>query len=49
MITGSHNPPDYNGFKLVIAGKSVFGDQIQALGLNGGRRREPAATAVSPT
>lgn len=31
MITGSHNPADYNGFKLFCAGDSVFGDEIQAL------------------
>ena len=32
MVTGSHNPPDYNGFKMVFAGKPFFGDQIQAIG-----------------
>lgn len=32
MVTGSHNPPDYNGFKMVLAGKPFFGDQIRALG-----------------
>ena len=32
MVTGSHNPPDYNGFKLVIGGKPFFGDRIAELG-----------------
>jgi phosphomannomutase len=32
MVTGSHNPPDYNGFKFVLAGKPFYGAAIQALG-----------------
>ena len=32
MITGSHNPPDYNGLKMVIKGRAFFGDDIQRLG-----------------
>jgi phosphomannomutase len=45
QVTASHNPKDYNGFKLVLAGRTVYGDEIQAL-----RRMveadgwEPAAT-----
>jgi len=30
-VTGSHNPPDYNGFKVVIDGETLSGDAIQAL------------------
>ena len=32
MITGSHNPADYNGFKMVLRGAAFFGRDIQALG-----------------
>ena len=32
QITGSHNPPDYNGFKMVFQGRPFFGEDIQALG-----------------
>jgi len=30
-VTGSHNPPDYNGLKMVLGGETLFGAQIQAL------------------
>jgi phosphomannomutase len=32
MVTGSHNPPDHNGFKLTLGGKPFFGADIQELG-----------------
>jgi len=32
MVTGSHNPPDYNGFKMMLGKKAFFGESIQALG-----------------
>lgn len=31
QVTGSHNPKDYNGFKMVLAGKAIYGDAIQRL------------------
>lgn len=32
MVTGSHNPPDYNGFKMMLGRKAFFGADIQLLG-----------------
>ncbi|ALL64368.1 Phosphomannomutase [Paraburkholderia caribensis MBA4] len=31
VVTGSHNPPDYNGFKMVLRGAAIYGEQIQGL------------------
>jgi len=32
QVTGSHNPPEFNGFKMVVAGSTLHGDDIQDLG-----------------
>jgi len=32
MVTGSHNPADYNGFKMMLGEKAFFGEQVQELG-----------------
>jgi phosphomannomutase len=31
QVTGSHNPKDYNGFKMVLAGRAIYGEAIQRL------------------
>jgi phosphomannomutase len=41
QVTGSHNPKNYNGFKMVLAGKAIYGDEIQGL-----RRRMEAEDYV---
>ena len=30
-VSGSHNPPEYNGLKMVVAGETLYGEEIQAL------------------
>jgi phosphomannomutase len=43
QVTGSHNPRDYNGFKMVLAGRAIYGEEIQAL-----RRRMEAGDTPAP-
>jgi phosphomannomutase/phosphoglucomutase len=31
QVTGSHNPPEFNGFKMVVAGETIYGDEIQRI------------------
>src|SRR5438067_6297611 len=43
QVTASHNPRDHNGFKLVLAGRTVHGDELQRL-----RVRIESDAAVTP-
>ncbi len=46
MVTGSHNPSDYNGFKVSVGKSTIFGDDIQELGriVASGKRLEGHGT-----
>lgn len=44
QVTGSHNPKDYNGFKMVLAGRAIYGDDIQRL-----RQRMDQGTPAAST
>lgn len=46
MVTGSHNPPDHNGFKMVLGNKPFFGEAIRALAAMIAEMSEPAAEAL---
>jgi len=47
QVTGSHNPPEFNGFKMVLAHDAVFGDDIQRLHemIDGGKLARNRAAA----
>ena len=47
QVTGSHNPKDYNGFKMVLAGRAIYGEEIQACA-GAWRSREPAPASQAP-
>jgi len=47
MVTGSHNPPDYNGFKMMLGRKPFFGERIQEIGARAAAGNVVARTAGS--
>src|SRR6266699_3098497 len=49
QVTGSHNPPEFNGFKMVLAHDAVFGDDIQVLYklIDGGKLASKAGGTIS--
>jgi len=49
MVTGSHNPANYNGFKLMLGKKSFFGQDIQRLGRLAAEAPRPATSAGQVT
>ena len=48
MVTGSHNPPEYNGFKLSVGKETIYGEEIQRLReiIDAGRFAEGRGTVV---
>ncbi|HHL40385.1 MAG TPA: phosphomannomutase/phosphoglucomutase [Deltaproteobacteria bacterium] len=48
MITGSHNPPEYNGFKISVGKETIHGEEIQELKEIMREEPPPAAPAAAP-
>jgi len=55
QVTGSHNPPDFNGFKICLDKSTIYGEQIQELreriargGFAAGRGRRTAREIIAP-
>ena len=49
MITGSHNPPDFNGFKMMLGKKPFYGAQIQEIGRIAAEGRYAAGAGTAET
>jgi phosphomannomutase/phosphoglucomutase len=47
-VTGSHNPPEYNGLKMMIAGRTLYGDEITGIGTRSGTP-QPGRSSAGPT
>lgn len=49
MVTASHNPPEFNGFKLCLGPGTLYGPQIQEVRMLAGRPAEPAKKGTTET